>query len=117
MIESYKHPEVINEQELIGLLNLRGVEDQATKAILEKFVDQCHHEADAEVAAAPGNLEISNRANIKADIKIAILYSKTERYKNQARESFEDTYTAASQNDSTYDLAEQIEALIDALES
>lgn len=117
MIESYKQPKLINEQELVNLLNLNGIEDKTAKAILEKFVDQCHHEADAEVAADPKNPEKSNRANIKAEIKIAILYSKTERYKEQARESFEDAYTAASQNDSTYDLAEQIEALVNILES
>ncbi len=111
MFEGPSSPERITEEAVIEALNTKGVENQEAREMLEKFVDQCHTEADAEAAADPENPDASNRANIKADIKIAILYSRTEKYKESARESLEDAYWAASQGESTKDLVERIEAL------
>lgn len=117
MNESYKHPEGVTEQQVIEALNTKGVEDAEARALLEKYVDQCHAEADMEAATDPSNPEASNRANIKADIKIAILYSKTEKYLGQALGSLDDALRAALQNESTHDLAEQINLLFDSLNS
>ena len=103
---------IILEQEVIDLLNLKGVEDPETKGLLEKYVDQCHSEADAEVLSSPDTPGISNRSNIKADIKIASLYFKTERYKDYGKEALGEAYEAAIQNDSTLDLADEINRLI-----
>ena len=115
MFEHPQSPERITEEVLIEGLNTKGIEDQETRELLEKYVDQCHAEADAEALADPENPEASNRANIKADVKIATLYSKTDKYKDQARESLEDARWATSQNDSTQDLVKQIDALINDL--
>ncbi len=111
MFEKPQSPEQITEEVVIEALNTKGIEDPETKELLGKYVDQCHAEADAEALADPESHDASNRANIKADIKIAMLYSKTDRYKDQALQSLEDVRLAASQNDSTKDLVEQIEAL------
>lgn len=105
----------LSEEAVIEVLNSSGIEDPETREILEKYIDQCHTEADAEAAADPENPIASNRANIKADIRIAILYSKTEKYKNQAAESLVDALIAASQNDSTLDLVQEIEMLLSRL--
>ena len=101
---------------IIDALNSKGVEDPETKELLDKYVAGCQVEADMETAESPENQEVSNRANIKAQIKIATLLTKT-RYKTEALESLNDAYWAASQNESTKDLAEQINALISGLES
>jgi len=116
-MEGYKEPEGINEQEVVNVLDSKGIEDPEVKALLEKYVDQCQAESNAEAKSDPENPEASNRANIKAQIKIAILLSKTEKYKTEAKESFEDAYNAASQNESTHDLAEQIDSLISELDA
>lgn len=116
MFERPSLPEKIREEVVIEALNTKGAESQEARELLEKYVDQCHAEADAEAAGDPENPEASNRANIKADIKIAVLYSKTEKYKDSARESLKDAYWAASQNESTKDLVEQIEALMNDLD-
>lgn len=102
----------VSEEVVIEVLNTRGVEDPEARELLGKYVDQCHAEADAEAAADPESAEASNRANIKAEIKIALLYSKTDKYKEQARGALEESLMAASQDPSTQDLAEQIENLL-----
>ncbi|MFA6514947.1 MAG: hypothetical protein WCT42_01625 [Candidatus Paceibacterota bacterium] len=109
MIESFKSPEGVTEQQVIDALNTKGIEDPETKALLLEYVDHCHDDADKE---ARDNPELSNRINLLTEIKIALLYSKTEKYKEYAIESLEDIYTAASQDDLTRDLAEQIGVLI-----
>ena len=112
--EQIRHPEqIITEQEVVSALDGKGVEDQEVKELLIKYVDQCHKESDSKVAIDPNS---SNRSNIEAEIKIAILYSKTRDYKEQALEAFEDLYMAAYQDDSTRDLAEQIDSLINSLD-
>ncbi len=116
MSESFENIPV-SEQQLIEALNTKGAEDPEAKELLKGYVDQCHAEADREAAADPKSSDVSNRANIKADIKIVSLYSKTEKYKDYARESLEETLVAASQDESTEDLAEEIIRLIENLES
>ena len=116
MFEKPNLPETIREEDVVEALNTKGIDDQEAREMLEKYADQCHAEADAEVATDPESPETSNRANIKAEIKIAILYSKTEGYRNQARESLEDAHLAASQSESTQDLAVEIKSLIKSLE-
>ena len=111
MFEKPNLPEVITQEAVIESLNTKGIEDQEARDLLEKYVDQFHTEADAEAVSDPENPRASNRAKIKADIKIATLYAKTIRYKDQARESLEDAYWAASQNESTKDLIEEIDSL------
>ncbi len=111
-MEGFKQPEIISEEYVISELNSKGIEDAETKRLLEKYVDQCNTEADAEASADPENPEASNRANIKSQIKIAVLYSKTEKYKAEALESLGDAYNAASQQSSTQDLAKHIDGLI-----
>jgi hypothetical protein len=109
MKESFESSENINEQEVIDALDTKGIEDAETRELVEKFVDRCHAEADAQAVAEHDSKEISNRANILADIKIALLYSKTKKYKEQALESLEDARLAATQSVDTSDLVDQID--------
>jgi len=102
----------VSEAVVIEALNSKGVEDTETRELLGKYVDQCHAEADMEAAADPESSIASNRANIKAEIKIAVLYSKTDNYKEQARDALEEVYMAASQDESTQDLAQEIGDLL-----
>ncbi|MFA6251105.1 MAG: hypothetical protein WC603_00535 [Candidatus Paceibacterota bacterium] len=101
----------VNEQQVIDALRDKGIDDVETKELLIKYIDQCHSEADREAVADP---TLSNHANIKAEIKIAELYSKTQ-YKDYALESLSEIYQNAGQNESTKDLVEQIRQLIDEL--
>lgn len=117
MTNPFETPQEVTEQEIIEALNAKGIEDTGTVELLAKFVNQCQAEANAEAAADPENPEVTNRANIEADIKIARMYLKTERYKEQASQSLRDSRVAAFQTDSTQDLIEEIDALIDELNS
>lgn len=83
--------------------------------MLLAFVDKSHSEADAEAATDPENPVISNRANIKAEIRIGMEYAKNTRHRDAARESLQATLEAALQNDSTQDLAEEIRGLLSTL--
>ncbi len=105
----------ISEEVVIEALNTRGVEDPEAKELLDKYVNRCQTEAKAEVAADPESPVVSNRAPIKAAIKIAILYSKTERYRDYGRESLQEVLLVASQDDSTQDLVQEIEHLLSEL--
>jgi len=118
MSESFGFESFLNlEQSVIEALNGGGIEDLRSKELLGRYADQCQAEANLEVASNPESSEASNRANIKAGIKLAILYSKTEKYKAQAREALEETLWAAQQNESTLDLAREIEELLLNLET
>ncbi|OHA62194.1 MAG: hypothetical protein A2556_01030 [Candidatus Vogelbacteria bacterium RIFOXYD2_FULL_44_9] len=101
----------VSEQEVVKILNSKGLEDNEARELLVRYVDQCHVEADTEASADPESSITSNRANIKAEIKIAILYSKTENYRDLAISSLEEALMAAVQDPSTQDLAEQIKGL------
>ena len=111
-MEGFKKPEGITEQEVVEALDSRGIEDLEVRALLEKYIDQCSREADLEVQSDPDNPKTPNRANIKAQIKIAILLSKTKNYRDEALESFNDVLNAASQDESTQDLFDEINLLI-----
>ncbi len=112
----FKSPETnnppISKEQVVNLLNIREINDPEAVELMMKYIDQCHAEADAEALADPGNFITSNRANIKAEIKIARLYLETQKYKEQAKKSLEDARLAASQSDSTQDLVAEIEQLL-----
>lgn len=101
---------------VIESLNRLGIEDPESKELLGKYADQCQVEAESEVASDPENPVVSNRANIKADIKLARLYVQTEKYRDQTKESLDELLLAALQNESTLDLAQEIEGLLLNLE-
>jgi NifB/MoaA-like Fe-S oxidoreductase len=82
--EGIIQPEGISEEAVIEALDSGGIEDSEAKKLLEAFVDQCMAEAGREVATEPESAEVSNRANIKAQIKIGRLLSKTKSYKREA---------------------------------
>lgn len=106
----------ISEQVVIEALNSYEIGDPRALELLGKFVDQCHVDADREADADQGNPVASNRANIKAEIRIARLYLKTEKYREEAIGSLEEAHNAASQDDSTQDLALEIEELFSEFE-
>ncbi len=102
---------MVDEKEVIEALDEKGINDPEAKALLMRYVDQCHAEADREASAdlTPGS---SNRANLKAEMKITVLYSKTARYRKFAIESFRELYDAALQNETSSVLVPQILKLI-----
>ncbi|OHA23632.1 MAG: hypothetical protein A3G52_02685 [Candidatus Taylorbacteria bacterium RIFCSPLOWO2_12_FULL_43_20] len=99
-------------REVIDRLNAVGIEDAQTLEMVNKYVDLCHAEANEEAAADPQSAEVSNRANIKAEIRIARLFLATLNYKDRAKEILQDVLEAAYQNESTLDLASEIETLL-----
>lgn len=112
MIEQLKPKEIIvTEQDVIEALNGTGIENPETKDLLTKYVDQCHAEADLKAQANP---DLSNQANIEAELKIVELYSKTK-YKDYAYDSLMSLYEASIQNDLTKDLVERINLLLKSL--
>ena len=109
MIEKFKQFEDnITEQEVVEALKSKGIENQEAKDLLIRYTDQCHSESNTEAMTNP---DFSNRANIKAEIKIAELYLKTQ-YKDYAIESLNEIYQNAGQSELTKDLAVQINSLI-----
>jgi hypothetical protein len=110
---SFESPEnsKISEAEIIEALNAKGLEDVEVKALLDKYISQCQLEADAKYAANP-TAETSNRANLEAAIKIATLYSKTDKYKDLGRAGLEEAREAVFQDPATQDLMEQINSLM-----
>ena len=106
----------LTEQEVIQVLEARELNSPESLEIISKYADQCHLEADIEARANPGSAETSNRANIKAEIKIASAALKVKKYKTQVAESLEQTLLAASQSETTADLAEQIQSILNDLE-
>jgi hypothetical protein len=111
-MEGFTQPEGVTEQEVIDILDSKGIEALESAQVLGRFVDSCMAEADREAAEDPDNPVVSNRANIKVQIKMGVLFSKTKNYKREALYYFEDALMAASQDDSTEDLAKNIEDLI-----
>lgn len=111
--ESFETPPLTGEA-VVEILDAHEPGSLEAMEAIGKYADQCHVEADAEAAADPENPAASNRANIKAEIKIALVCMKSEKHKEAARESLEQTLLAASQDDSTADLAEQIRDILDS---
>jgi len=111
MIEQFKYMDKIKEQEVVDALNNDGMENPETKDLLTKYADQCHAEADIKALANPN---LSNQANIEAELKIVELYSKTK-YKDYAYDSLMSLYEAAIQNNLTKDLVERINLLLNSL--
>src|SRR5579871_2589711 len=96
----------VSEKVVIEALNAKGIEDLETLELLGKYADQCHAEADREVEADPENADLPNRANIKAEIKIASVYFKSEKYKADGIASLEEALFSAKQTETTAYLAE-----------
>ena len=101
-----------SRETVIKLLDTYGMGHSEARDAMRCYTDQCHAEADREVAADPINPDTPNRANIKAEIKIASLYFETVVYKDYGREALEELLQNASFNASTQDLAEEIENLL-----
>jgi len=116
-MEQFESPERNVEQEVIEVLRTKGIEDPEAQELLGEFVDQVYAEADVEAEADSQNPDASHRANIKAQIRVIGLYSQVETLKRQARESLLEVRMMAMQSDSTKDLAEQVENLLDSLGS
>ena len=106
----------ILEQEVVLILDTCNVGAPEAITMLGKYVDQCHGDANEESMSNKGSAPVSNRANIKAEIKIATVYLKSQKYKEQGIESLEEALLAASQSEATADLAEQIQLLLSGVE-
>lgn len=100
--------ERISEEYLINMLDSSDIDSPWAIEALTKYIDQCHAEADLEAAEDPGSFIASNRANIKADIKVGILLTKTEKYKDRGMEMLRDAFFTVGQHESTADLADLI---------
>lgn len=114
MNEEFNSPEnIISEQEVVEILNARGVEDSEAKAKLSKYAEQCERESEMESDSEPENEKVSNRARIKCVIKMSTVYLKTENYKEYGRESLEELLMNEGGGESTSDLADEIVSLLE----
>lgn len=111
MPESFERRPVL-EEDVINILNTKELDDPEVRGILDRYIDQCHADADAEAAADPQSCVASNRANINAEIRLAKLYMRTDWYIDLAVVSLEDALLAAQQNEDTKDLVNIIEGLL-----
>lgn len=112
MIEQLKPKEIIvTEQDVIEALNNTGIENKEVKDLFVQYSDQCHAEAELKASIDPN---LSNRANIEAELKIAELYFKTK-HKDYDYDSLKYLKESAIQNDSTKDLVERINILLNSL--
>ena len=115
MPEQFMSPEgEVTEEVVIEALN-RDLESSEAVELYNRYYNQCQADADREVAANPENPGISNRVNIKVQLRMALLYSKTKTCLEQAENDLYDVVLSASQNEATLDLAQQAKKAIEAL--
>lgn len=104
MSEQFDSPENISEQEVLELLDTRGLEDEEVRMKLNCYAERCEAEANAQAAADPENLEVSNYANILCQFRLASLYLKSRRYFKEGVRAMMETQMAASYAESTKDI-------------
>ncbi len=100
---------------VVEALSANGVDHEPTKILLQKYVDRVHAEVDQEVKSNPDDLDLPNRANIKAEIKIAKVCLDSAREKARGISALEEALLMAGQSVKTEDLAEQILVILDNL--
>lgn len=101
----------ITHEKVVAALDRYGLPPEGL-AILTQYVSQCELDAEIEVASHPGDAKVSNRANIKANIKIGRALFVSEKTRSLGRESLEQTLGAALQREDTADLAQEIESIL-----
>ena len=99
--------QLISHQEIVNFLN--AFEKGAPEAMEKwgKYVDQCHAEATVE-GQTDTDPVTTNRATIKAEIKIARACLDARDYFEEGMGYLEDAHMAAECNESTYDLGDNI---------
>ena len=102
----------VSEGWVIEILNNFEVDSPQAIEAVQKYIDQCHTEADIDAAENGGDAVANNRANIKAEIKIATMFCKTQKYKQYGINNLSVAYMNAKENDVTADLAVDAESLI-----
>lgn len=105
----------ISPDVVIEALRDIGIEDQEVGELLARYAHQCQAEADTEAATHPGNPRVSNRANIRAAIKMAAIYVHSGRYADYGIESLEQLLEVASQDPEDDDLVREIKQFISIL--
>lgn len=109
--ESFEKPRLV-EAEVVRVINESGIESSEAMEVMSRYVDQCQTDADAEYQATPGK-STSNRANIKAAIKIASIFLRSKEHKASGIESLQENLEAAMQGEDTADLAQEISSLLE----
>lgn len=106
-------------EQTIRALNEKGMKDLEARELLSRYADLCHAEADREAALAPEDPDASNRANTKAEIKIALLWREVtaEGAMETAWDLLVQIQEGASQNSATFDLAEEIGGHLERINS
>jgi len=112
MGSKFESLQFLSEEEVIEVLDSREFNSPEAITIFGRYADQCHVEADRKADADRNNPVSSNRANIEAEIKIALVMLKSSRYKSEGIESLEETLIAAKQSETTVDLVEEIETIL-----
>ncbi len=112
MKEGIEIPQIITVEELVRFIDSVDTTGPEAERLIGRFVDQCFNEAEALAQKDPDNPVTSNRANIRAQITIAIALNRSEIYRAVALSWLQDARLAASQDDSTSDLRPRIESAI-----
>ncbi len=115
------------KEQAISALNEKGIDSTEARELLGRYADLCHAEADREASLAPGDPDASNRANIRAEIRIALLWtevtaeSATEVAGAEGLETawdlLEQIRQGAGQNPATADLVQEIDGHLDRISS
>ena len=108
--ERFESP--LTEEKLVETLDALEPGSPEARELIGRYADQCHEEADREAAADPENPQASNRANIKAEMKIGLACLKSSRYAESARDSLWQTLEMAIQDENTADLALEIRKVL-----
>jgi hypothetical protein len=111
MTENLNSPENIDPQEVVNILEARGIEDPEAKELLERYAEHCEKEADK---ADPMDEIATNLARIECVIKVAKVYLKTERYRDYGRESLEEIFNnpGAGHSEATQGLEDEVARLL-----
>jgi hypothetical protein len=104
MSEQFDSPENISEQEVLELLDTRGLEDEEGRMRLNRYAERWEWGANEWAAADPENPEASNYANVSCQFKMACLYLKSKRYFEEGVRAMMETQMAASYAESTKDI-------------
>jgi hypothetical protein len=100
------------EEGLLLEINSLEKDSQEVREKFTAYADMCHEEAEMIAQSAPGDRVASLRANIQAEMKIAMLYLGTTHYREYGIESLIEQLYLAEHEEVTYDLADQIQEIL-----
>ncbi len=109
--ESQETP--LTEQEVIEVFDREDIDSPAAVELYEKYVAQCRAEADYKSMEHTGYGSMSRRANVVYEVKIALVYARSQKYKTRGIDKLNEVWESVWESGEDEDLRNEI---VDTLE-